>query len=84
MAKPPTNPADLMDHLLKTDADLRRLLKKVHRQQNRLERVVEPESYRLYLRLEETAIELCFELVERVWAVAHSRGRPQRGQHARW
>jgi hypothetical protein len=80
MAKLPTNPADLADHLLERDPRLQRLSSRIHRQQRRLEKAVGREVFRLYLLLEESVNERCSELVARVWTVARSQGRRQRSR----
>jgi hypothetical protein len=75
MSKPPDNARDLTDHLLENDRDLRRLSRKIRRQQLRLKQAIGLEHFRLYLQIEDTATEWCFTLVDRTWAVARAQGR---------
>lgn len=81
MALSPTEPTELVDHLLQTDPQLRRLTQKLHRQQNMLKRAVDAEQFRLYLLLEETVNEWCLGIAQRVWTSARRRidGQHQAG-----
>lgn len=63
------NSGELADRLLDEDPELQRLSRRMHRQQRRLRAALEPEQYRLYLLLEETANRRCLELVCRVRAL---------------
>ena len=82
MAKRPSNPADLMDYLLERDPRLHWLSSELHRRQKLLKKAVGPESYRLYLLVEDTANELCAELITRVWTIGRSLGRRERSHRS--
>src|SRR5262245_10607729 len=71
-ARPPSGPAALMDWLLETDVRLQGLTKTLHLRQRRLKNALNPAQYGLYLLIEETANERCFELGQRLYAVTRS------------
>lgn len=75
MADFPQNSADLAAHLLRTNPRLRRLSKKVTRQQERLRQVLTTDGMRAYAGLEEATHEHLRELVDLVWTEACSQIR---------
>ncbi|HEY6728671.1 MAG TPA: hypothetical protein VI197_31885 [Polyangiaceae bacterium] len=78
MAPNPQNaartPSELTDLLIANDPRIRKLGKRIAKQQDRLRAAITPKHFRIYLRIEEMVNERMVAIIERVWAAAERHG----------
>lgn len=68
-------PSELADLLMANDPRIRRLGKRIAKQQDRLKAAITAKQFRIYLRIEEMVNERMVAIIERVWAAADLHGR---------
>ena len=68
-------PAKLTDYLMANDPCIRKLGKRIAKQQDRLKAAITPKQFRIYLRIEEMVNERMVAIIQRAWAAAGRHGK---------